>query len=126
MVGAGLLAGIAIVLAIGVAGTNSNGQAGPSATAVHQDTAGKGIFLGKGNCAGCHGPDAKGTALAPNLTDGEWLHIDGSLESIVTLVKAGVPKPKKVSGPMPPKGGAQLSDDEVTAVSRYVFSLSTK
>ena len=84
---------------------------------------GKAIFLGKGNCYTCHGKDAKGTPLAPDLTDAEWLHIDGKLESIVKLVNAGVPEPKKHPAPMPPKGGAALTDAEVRAVAAYVVAL---
>ncbi|MGH7552222.1 MAG: c-type cytochrome [Longimicrobiales bacterium] len=87
------------------------------------DTTGKAIFLGKGNCHVCHGKDAKGTPLAPDLTDAELLNIDGKLESISKLVKAGVPAPKKHPAPMPPMGGMTLSDAEVQAVAAYVFSL---
>ena len=89
-----------------------------------QDSAGKAIFASKGLCYACHGPDAKGTPLAPNLTDTEWLNIDGELENIVGLIKKGVPQPKKAPAPMPPMGGAQLSDAEVQAVAQYVYSLS--
>jgi cbb3-type cytochrome c oxidase subunit III len=89
-----------------------------------QDTSGKAIFEGKGICHVCHGPDAKGTPLAPNLTDAEWLHSDGSLDGITKTIKAGVASPKKHPAPMPPLGGAQLTDAEVQAVARYVFSLS--
>ena len=31
---------------------------------------GEAIFKGKGNCFTCHGREAKGTTLAPDLTDG--------------------------------------------------------
>ena len=46
-------------------------------------SAGQKIFQGKGLCYACHGKDARGTPLAPNLTDSEWLNIDGSLPAIV-------------------------------------------
>ena len=42
---------------------------------------GDSIFHGQvagGTCTACHGQDAKGTAVAPNLTDSEWLNGDGS------------------------------------------------
>lgn len=95
------------------------------ATAMAQDTAeGKAIFTGKGNCFACHGPDAKGTPLAPDLTDTKWINIDGSLASIVQLVKTGVPQPKEHPAPMPAMGGATLTDKEVQAVASYVYSLS--
>lgn len=85
---------------------------------------GRKIFAGKGTCFVCHGADAKGTPLAPNLTDAEWLNVDGSRAGIADLVKTGVPKPKKHPAPMPPMGGASLKPDEVQAVAAYVWSLS--
>lgn len=85
---------------------------------------GKAIFEKKGNCFTCHGKDAKGTVLAPNLTDTQWLHVDGSLEQVTNLISTGVPKPKKAPAPMPPMGGAKLSKEEIAAVARYVVSLS--
>jgi cbb3-type cytochrome c oxidase subunit III len=90
---------------------------------VAQDSVGKAIFTGKGLCAACHGPDAKGTALAPDLTDGTWLHADGTVESIAQVVKAGVAAPKEHPAPMPPMGGASLSPDQVKAAAAYVHSL---
>jgi mono/diheme cytochrome c family protein len=85
---------------------------------------GQQVFEGKGNCWTCHGRDGKGTPLGPNLTDGEWLNIDGSLDSIRIVVQAGVAKPKRYPAPMPPKGGAKLSQAEIEAVSKYVLELS--
>lgn len=93
-------------------------------TAAVQDTAGKRIFTGKGLCHACHGPEAKGTPLAPDLTDDKWLHGDGSLAAITKTIKEGVSAPKEHPAPMPPMGGAQLTDAEVQAVARYVHSLS--
>jgi mono/diheme cytochrome c family protein len=87
---------------------------------------GDSIFHGQaggGTCYVCHGQDAHGSAVAPNLTDGEWLHNDGSLAGISGTIKSGVPQPKKAPAPMPPMGGASLSDDQVKAVATYVHSL---
>lgn len=84
---------------------------------------GKQIFEKKGNCSTCHGANATGTPLAPNLRDSVWLNIDGSVEQIIGLVKTGVPKPKRHPAPMPPMGGAKLKDAEIEAVARYVASL---
>ena len=52
---------------------------GITTLAVAQDTTGKVIFTSKGICYACHGANAKGTPLAPDLTDGKWLNIDGSV-----------------------------------------------
>ena len=87
------------------------------------------IFRGQeagGTCATCHGQDAKGTPLAPDLTDSQWLNGDGSLEFIVKAVTSGVPKPKQHPAPMPPMGGASLTPEQVRAVAAYVYSLSHK
>jgi mono/diheme cytochrome c family protein len=84
---------------------------------------GQQIFTSAGNCFTCHGMDAKGTALAPNLTDAEWINVDGTYAAIVNLVKTGVPTPKNFPAPMPAMGGAQLTDDQVNQVAGYVWSL---
>jgi mono/diheme cytochrome c family protein len=80
--------------------------------------------VGGGTCYVCHGQDAKGSAVGPNLTDGEWINTDGSLEGIVKTIKSGVPTPKKAPAPMPPMGGATLTDEQVQAVAAYEYSLT--
>lgn len=87
---------------------------------------GDSIFHGQaggGTCHVCHGQDAKGSAVGPNLTDGEWLNNDGTLAGITGTITSGVPKPKTAPAPMPPMGGASLSPDQVKAVATYVHSL---
>jgi mono/diheme cytochrome c family protein len=115
------------------AGTSTNptsrlAQAAPTADCppVSQKIvdAGRAIFSGAGNCFACHGAKAKGTPLAPDLTDKQWLDIDGSYASIVGLVRSGVPKPKQYAAPMPAMGGASLSSSQLCAVAAYVYSLS--
>lgn len=96
----------------------------PASVLVVADTAGKAVFLGKGNCHVCHGPNAKGTVLAPDLTDGEWLNTDGTVAGIAKIVKEGVAAPKKYPSAMPAMGGGNLSDAEIQAVAAYVHSLS--
>lgn len=111
-------------------------SAAPSVAAGHADSAadcpavsqalvnaGRSVFSSTGTCFACHGANARGTALAPNLTDAQWLDIDGSYASIAGLVRDGVPSPKRHSTPMPPLGGAALSPAQVCAVSAYVYSL---
>lgn len=83
--------------------------------------------VGGAICATCHGQDARGIAgLAPDLTDATWLHGDGGLPFLATIIKSGVAKPKKVAGMMPPYGGIPLSDAHLQAVAAYVWSLSHK
>jgi mono/diheme cytochrome c family protein len=99
---------------------------GPTPKQIAQgDSIFHGLVAG-GTCTACHGQDAKGTAVAPDLTDQQWLNGDGSYGFIVKTVTTGVPKPKQHPAPMPPKGGAQLTDDQVKAVAAYVYSLSHK
>ena len=118
-----LIAG-ALGLAASAAGAGpTNGVPAPG---IEQDTAGKAIFTGKGNCFTCHGQDAKGTVLAPDLTDDVWLNADGTLESVIEVIAEGVTAPKEHPAPMPAKGGANLTDAEVRAVAAYVLSLAPK
>lgn len=77
-------------------------------------------------CAACHGADGGGAAVGPSLTSGKYLWGDGSLASITQVTKDGIPAPKEFRSPMPPMGGAQLSDDDLKAVAAYVWSLSHK
>ena len=79
---------------------------------------------GGGTCVGCHGSDAKGSPLAPDLTDTKWLWGDGSVPAITQTITDGVPHPKEYMGVMPPMGGAQLSPSEVSALADYIWALS--
>jgi cbb3-type cytochrome c oxidase subunit III len=89
-------------------------------------SAGQKVFEGKGNCHVCHGKNAKGTPLGPDLTDAEWLNVDGTLAAITRVIRAGVAKPVKYPAPMPAMGGAKLSEAEISAVAAYVKALSGK
>jgi cbb3-type cytochrome c oxidase subunit III len=83
-------------------------------------------LVGGGTCTSCHGADAKGTTLAPDLTDATWLWGDGSYASILRVVREGVPAPKQHTGVMPPMGGAQLTPAQLSAVAAYVWSLRSR
>lgn len=83
---------------------------------------GRALFAGRGNCAACHGAAGRGTGMAPDLTDAEWLHADGSYRSLAGVIAAGVARPLRHPAPMPPRGGADLSAAEVCAVAAYVRS----
>ena len=79
--------------------------------------------LASAPCVGCHGTDAKGSPLGPDLTSGQWIWGDGSLAAIAHTIAVGVPRPKKYGAPMPPMGGAQLTRSELSAVAAYVWAL---
>lgn len=94
-----------------------------------QDPPGKALFEGKGNCFTCHKADATGTPLAPDLTDDAWINFeDGrpTQEAVETLIREGVASPVQHPAPMPPMGGASLSDEEVTQLAEYVLSLTAE
>jgi len=80
--------------------------------------------VGGATCTGCHGADAKGTPLGPDLTANKWLWSNGSYAGIAATIAGGVAQPKRYRSPMPAMGGAQLSGDQVMAVSAYVWALN--
>jgi len=93
--------------------------------------AGQAIFNGQGICYTCHGQNGTGTALAPNQNDDQWLHITatdpaGKYEQIVQIINQGVSQPKQFPAPMPAKGGAQLSDEQVRQAAAYVYAISQR
>jgi sugar lactone lactonase YvrE len=79
---------------------------------------------GGATCTGCHGADATGSTLGPALVTTKWLWSDGSYAGIAATIAQGVPQPKQFRSPMPAMGGAQLSSDQVMAVSAYVWGLN--
>jgi mono/diheme cytochrome c family protein len=80
--------------------------------------------VGGASCTGCHGANGTGSTLGPDLTKKEWMWSDGSFAGILRVINAGVPQPKKFRSPMPPQGGAQLSDTQASALAAYVWGLS--
>ena len=111
-----IIAGLGIVTAVLLSQSQD-----PAAIAL-----GKKVFEGKSggaNCFTCHGMNAKGApGLGPDLTDDKWLHGDGSVAFLDSIVRAGVSKPKQSAAVMPPMGGAKLSDEQVKAVVAYIQS----
>ena len=93
----------------------------PGATAA-QVAAGDKLYHAS-SCSGCHGVDAKGTPLGPDLTSKDHLWTDGGLPQITDVIAKGVPTPKRYRSPMPAMGGAQLSADDLRAVSAYVWAV---
>lgn len=93
---------------------------------------GDSIFHGQkagGLCITCHGADAKGTPLAPDLAapKDKWLTGDGSWAMIQKRVTEGMATPTPpYTMPMLPMGGAQLTPDQIKSVSAYVYAISHK
>ncbi|HEX7857161.1 MAG TPA: c-type cytochrome [Sphingobium sp.] len=87
---------------------------------------GRRIYLGEvrsGTCSGCHGSDGRGSSAGASLVGPEWLWTDGSIPSLAKVIAAGVPNPRKSGGAMPPKGGTDLSEQDVQAVAAYVWTI---
>jgi mono/diheme cytochrome c family protein len=85
------------------------------------------IYHGQGggaSCAGCHGSNAVGSPLGPDLTSAKWLWSDASYAGILRTIEEGVPSPKEYRSPMPPLSGAELASDQLAAVAAYVWPLS--
>lgn len=104
-------------------GAATGGQL-PEGVTQEMVAAGQQIFTGAGGCQACHGPDASGTPLAPNLRDNEWLNISGrNYEEIVNIIKSGVDPARQHPAPMPPRGGSNITDEQVNQVAAYIMSL---
>ena len=89
-----------------------------------QFEAGRELFSGTAGCMACHGTDGTGSMLGPDLTDGEWIHVEEpTVAALVDVIEAGVPDPQEYPGPMPAMGGGNLSEDQVRALAAYVASL---
>jgi mono/diheme cytochrome c family protein len=83
-----------------------------------------------GQCGRCHQANGTGGPRGPDLTDNQWLHIDGSLESIREIIVSGVPEARlkdnsRQSG-MPPATDLVTDENELTDLAAYVHSLSQR
>ncbi len=94
-------------------------QLPPEATQASTDPedleAGKALFMAKA-CFACHGMNAEGNAIGPNLTDDFTLHGCG-FEATAKTIKTGVP----TKGMTPYEG--QLTPKEIELVASYIVSL---
>lgn len=83
------------------------------------------VFASK--CATCHGKDAGGTkGMAPSLKASKFVHTasDADVKATILNGRAGAKKQyKDISINMPDNKTHNLSDDEVTAVVKYLKSL---
>lgn len=76
--------------------------------------AGRSIF--QENCIACHGAEAQGAAVGPNLTDEYWLH-GGGVKNIFKTVKYGVPTKGMIAWQ------SQLTPVKIHQVSSFIWSL---
>jgi glucose/arabinose dehydrogenase/mono/diheme cytochrome c family protein len=109
------------------AGSATSGLTAPGGATPAMVALGERVYhglVGGATCTGCHGADAKGTPLGPDLTAGKWMWSNGSYVGITTSIAGGVAKPKQYRSPMPAMGGADLSGDQVMAVAAYIWALN--
>ncbi len=85
---------------------------------------GSAIF--KAKCLACHGPDGKGTVMAPAFKGNAYIN-DSTAEEITATIKDGrngaAKKYKNFALGMPPQ---HLNDDELSAVVSYLKSLASE
>jgi len=81
---------------------------------------GREVYRGAGGCIGCHGPNLEGGVLAPNLEDGNWRTIDGSLQGILDVVRNGI-----ANSAMPAYSGG-ITDSMAVSVAGYVWAVSER
>src|SRR5262245_36515904 len=62
----------------------------PPGATVQMVDEGRSIFNG-GSCQACHGQGGTKGPYCPDLTDGTWLHGDGSWAEIIRIVTNGMP-----------------------------------
>ncbi|MCH8113056.1 MAG: cytochrome c [Proteobacteria bacterium] len=89
--------------------TRSNHAVPPELAAPRAEATGQQIYLSVG-CAGCHGQDAGGSAIAPSLPG-------HTAEQVKRQVRAPI-------GAMPRFGDDAISDNELDRLVEYIVSLS--
>jgi len=123
-----LLTGAAVLFAVAavtLAPSHAAAQQSPAGVTPTMIEEGRQLYSSAGLCFACHGPTAEGMpGVGPNLVDGEWIHVDGTVVTIAELVEKGISVQESKSGViMPPKGGSQLTTEQIRAVAAYVWSL---
>lgn len=79
---------------------------------------GRAVFHGSGGCAACHGANLGGGPIAPALADDSWRNGDGSLASILQIIRNGIDGTAMAAFP----GG--ISDEQAASAAAYVWAVS--
>lgn len=105
--------------------TNTQAAALPAGVTQADVDAGRDLFNGAAICFTCHGQNGTNGALAPDLTDDEWLNIDSrDLDAIIGIINTGVATPKQfTNSQMMPRAGTPITDEQVRQIAAYVVSL---
>ena len=116
--------GMALVLSANAVSAQARSSLPEGVTPAMVST-GETLYKSIGLCFACHGPDARGVPGAGvNLTDDEWLHVDATFEGLVQRILDGVgPDLTETGLIMLPKGGSQVTGEQIRAIASYVWSL---
>lgn len=100
------------------------GDRDPTLVLAADSAAGFLLYHRSAGCIACHGADAAGLEnLGPSLRDSVWLHIDGSLEGIEQVIRAGIAQPREALIAMPALA-SRLDAAETYRVAGYIYALS--
>jgi mono/diheme cytochrome c family protein len=111
MLGAGMLGVLGAAAADETGGTTQNGATNPFAGNADAAKSGRQIFLQTG-CYNCHGLDAKGGGIAPDLSASKL-----DPQQMFRTIHDGRP------GTLMPSWGKELSSDDIWKVITYLQSL---
>lgn len=101
------------------------GQARPAQVTDKAIARGERLYLGKGQCAGCHGQKGEGSEVGEPLVTGTWKLGDGGFDWLVHVIRhSGIAARGRDGDPQPMRGPTLLSDREVRSVAAYVWSIS--
>ncbi len=100
------------------------GQELPEGVTAAMVEEGRELYLDLGNCATCHGEEGEGGIMGPPLVDREFRYIDGSYPSLIRIITEGIAEPVDYMLPMRPRGGEELTDEQVAAVAAYAWVLT--
>lgn len=73
-------------------------------------------------CLACHGAAGEGTQLGPRVDGAEWRGIEGTVEEIAAVTRAGTAESEEFPVPMP-AFGAELAPEKVQALAAYVYAM---
>lgn len=118
--------GSALVGLDGSAAFAATGQERPAAATPENIQKGQELFT-SAKCASCHGEGGKGKgSMTADMTTGEWKFAEGgSFDALVKVIKEGLTKEQtggKVA--MPTAAARNLTDEQVTQIAAYVWSLN--
>ncbi len=107
-------------------GITLNAGSAPDGVTLESISEGRILFNARATCSACHGANGKGGQLAPSLADDVWLNSDGTYAGIIEVIETGVLEPKEYPGLMLPRGGLGLSDEEVSSLAAFIWSLGVR